>query len=145
LFSILNSRYRKLKKDISACYISGAPSKDSQILLDLACVSECKAHRVELEGAEIRGKKFFWEYWKGFESDPVFLEEYCKWMVPFRRHIKEGTLTDRSFRLVGSGVDAAALESAINEVLAAKQAFISSLEKLGSLIGADFGKMFNDM
>ena len=47
--------------------------------------------------------------------------------------IKQGTLTDRSFRLVGSGVDATALESAINEVLAAKQAFISSLEKLGSL------------
>ena len=42
LFSVLNSRYRKLKKEISACYISGAPSKDSQILLDLACVSECK-------------------------------------------------------------------------------------------------------
>ncbi|KKH94251.1 hypothetical protein EO95_16190 [Methanosarcina sp. 1.H.T.1A.1] len=146
LFSILNSRYRKLKKEISACYISGAPSKDSKILLDLACVSECKAHRLELEGAEVNGKKFFWEYWKGLESDPVFLEEHCRWMIPFRRHIKEGTLTDRSFRLVGGGVDAIALESAINEVLAAKQAFLSSLEKLGSLIGADFGKMFgNDM
>lgn len=145
LLSILNSKYRKLKKEISACYISGAPSKDSKILLDLACVSECKARRTELEGAEISGKKFFWEYWKGFESDPVLLEDYCKWMVPFRRHIKDGVLTDRSVRLVGSGVDSVSVESAVNEVLTAKEAFILSLEKLGTLIGADFGKMFGDI
>lgn len=145
LLSVLNSRYRKLKKDISACYISGAPSKDSRILLDLACVSECKARRAELEGAEISGKKFFWEYWKGFESDPALLEDYCKWMVPFRRHIKEGVLTDRSVRLVGSGVDARSVESAVTEVLAAKEAFMLSLGKLGNLIGADFGKMFDDI
>lgn len=145
LLSVLNSRYRKLKKEISACYISGAPSKDSKILLDLACVSECRARRTELEGAEISGKKFFSDYWKGFESDPVLLEDYCKWMVPFRRHIKEGILTDRSVRLVGSGVDSISVESAVNEVMAAKEAFVLSLEKVGSLIGADFGKMFGDI
>jgi superfamily I DNA and/or RNA helicase/very-short-patch-repair endonuclease len=145
LLSIFNSRYRKLKKEISACYVSGAPSKDSRILLDLACVSECKAHRAELEGAEISGKKFFSEYWKGFESDPILLGDYCKWMVPFRRHIKDGILTDRSVRLVGSGVDAASIESAVNEVMATKEAFILSLEKLGTLIGADFEKMFGDI
>ncbi|WP_269849616.1 hypothetical protein [Methanosarcina horonobensis] len=145
LLSVLNSRYRKLKKEISACYISGAPLKDSKILLDLACVSECKARRAELEGADISGKKFFWEYWKGFESDPALLEDYCKWMVPFRRHIKEGILTDRSVRLVGSGVDAGSVEFTVNETLAAKEAFILSLEKLGTLIGADFEKMFGDV
>jgi len=144
LFGILNSRYRKLKKEISACYTSGAPSKDSQILLDLACVSELKARRQELEGAEIPGKQFFGEYWKGLESDPVLLEEHCRWMAPFRRYIKEGTLTERSVRLVGGGVDAVSIGSAINESLAAKQAFLSSLEKLGPLVGADFGKMFGN-
>jgi superfamily I DNA and/or RNA helicase/very-short-patch-repair endonuclease len=145
LLSVLNSRYRKLKKEISACYISGAPSKDSKILLDLACVSECKARRTDLERAEVSGKKFFWDYWKGFESDPALLEDYCRWMVPFRRHIKEGILTDRSVRLVGNGVDAGSVESAVNETLEAKEVFILSLEKLGTLIGADFGKMFGDI
>ncbi|AKB20125.1 DUF4011 domain-containing protein [Methanosarcina sp. WWM596] len=141
-FGILSSRYRKLKKEISACYNSAVPSKDSQILLDLACVSELKARMQELEGAEMPGKKFFGEYWKGLESDPVLLEEYCRWMAPFRRYVREGTLTERSVRLVGGGVDATALESAINEVLTAKQVFLSSLENFGPLIGADFGKMF---
>lgn len=145
LLSVLNSRYRKLKKEISACYISEAPSKDSKILLDLACVSECKMRRAEIEGAEISGKKFFSDYWKGFESDPALLEDYCKWMVPFRRHIKGGILTDRSVRLVGSGVDQASVESAVNEVMASKDAFNISLEKLGTLVGADFGKMFGDI
>lgn len=145
LLSVFNSRYRKLKKEISACYISGAPLKDSKILLDLACVSECKARKTELEGAEISGKKFFWEYWKGFESDSALLEDYCKWIVPFRRNIKDGFLTDRSVRLVGSGVDPVSVESAVNDVLAAKEAFTLSLEKFGTLIGADYGKMFGDI
>lgn len=145
LLSVFSSRYRKLKKEISACYVSGAPSKDSRILLDLACVSECRAHRAELEGAEISGKKFFSDYWKGFESDPALLEDYCKWMVPFRRHIKDGILTDRSVRLVGGGVDAASIEYAVNEVLAAKEGFILSLEKIGTFIGANFEKMFGDL
>ena len=70
LLSVFSSRYRKLKKEISACYVSGAPSKDSRILLDLACVSECRAHRAELEGAEISGKKFFSITGRA-ESDPA--------------------------------------------------------------------------
>ncbi|AKB37659.1 DNA helicase related protein [Methanosarcina siciliae C2J] len=142
LFSVLNSKYRKLKKEISACYLSGAPSKDNRILLDLACVSELKAHRQELEGAELSGKKFFGDYWKGFESDPVLLEEHCRWLVPFRRLVREGAITDKSVTLIGNGVDAVSVEAAINEALEAKQAFLSSLEKFGPLIGADFGKMF---
>ncbi len=146
LFSVLNSRYRKMKKEISTCYLSGAPSKDSRILLDLACVSELKARKQELEGAELPGKKFFGDYWKGLESDPAMLEEHRRWVVPFRRLIREGALTDRSVRIVGNGVDAVSVEVAINEVLEAKQAFLSSLEKFGPLIKADFGKMFgNDL
>ena len=146
LLKIINPRYRKLKKDISSCYISGTPSQDSKILLDLACISECEAHRLELEGAEAKGKKYFWEYWKGFESDPALLDEYSRWIVPFRKYIKEKIFTDRSIRLVGNGTDREALESAINEVMAAKQAFLISLEKVGMRIGADFGKMFgNDL
>ncbi|MDI9394394.1 MAG: DUF3320 domain-containing protein [Euryarchaeota archaeon] len=145
LLSIFNSRYRKLKKEISACYISGAPSKDSRILLDLACVSECKARRTELEEAEISGKKFFLEYWKGFESDSALLEDYCKWIVPFRRNIKDGFLTEMAVRLLGSGVDPVSIESAVNDVLSAKEAFTLSLEKFGTLIGADYGKIFGDI
>ncbi len=67
-------------------------------------------------------------------------------MVPFRRHIKDGILTDRSVRLVGGGgVDAASIEYAVNEVLAAKEGFILSLEKIGTFIGANFEKMFGDL
>lgn len=146
LLKIINPRYRKLKKEISACYISGVPSQDSKILLDLTCISECEARRLELEGAEAKGKKYFWEYWKGFGSDPALLDEYGRWIIPFRRYIKESIFTDRSIRLAGNGVDRAALESAIKEVTAAKQTFLTSLEKVGVRIGADFGKMFgNDL
>ena len=141
---VLNPKYRKLKKEISSCYISGAPSQDSKILLDLACLSECEAHRLELESAEAKGKKYFLDYWKGFESDPVLLDEYARWIFPFRRYLKEGIFTDRSFRLVGAGVDGAALESAASGVLAAKQIFLNSLEKFRGRINADFGKMFGN-
>ncbi len=46
---VINPRYRKLKKEILSCYISGAPTQNNRILLDLACLSECKACRQELE------------------------------------------------------------------------------------------------
>ena len=138
----ISPRYRKLKKEILSCYISGAPSQNNRILLDLACLSECKACRQELERAGAKGKKYFLGYWKGIESDPALLDEYCRLIPPFRKHLKESIFTDRSFELIGSGVDSAALESAINEVAAAKQAFLQSLEKVGIGIEADFGKIF---
>ena len=121
---IINPKYRKLKKEISSCYISGAPSQNNRILLDLACLSECKACRLELENAEAKGKKYFGDYWKDFESDPALLEEYCRWITSFRKYIKENIFTDKSFKLIENGVDRAALESAINEVTAAKQVFL---------------------
>ncbi|MCQ1536433.1 DUF3320 domain-containing protein [Methanosarcina sp. KYL-1] len=141
LLKQLNPKYRKLKKDITACYAFGAP-KDSQILLDLACLSECETRRFELEGAQSKGKKYFGEYWKGFESDPVFLEEYGRWIIPFRKYVKEGVFTDRVFKLVTGGVEEGKFEPAINEVLEAKKAFLDSLENFGARVGADFTKMF---
>ena len=91
LLKLLNPKYRKLKKEISACYISGTPFRDSKILLDLACLSEYEACRLELENSDAKGKKYFGDYWKGFESDPALLEEYSQMdnslpEVPERRH-----------------------------------------------------------
>ena len=65
-------------------------------------------------------------------------------LLPFRKYIKENIFTDRSFKLIENGVDRDALESAVNDVTAAKQAFLKSLEKVGLRIGANFGKMFGD-
>ncbi|MDQ1251821.1 MAG: hypothetical protein QG646_932 [Euryarchaeota archaeon] len=138
----INPRYRKLKKEIISYYISGIPSNDNRILLDLACISECEACRQELESAGTKGKKYFLDYWKGIESDPILLDEYCKLIPPLRKLLKENLFTDRIFKLVSSGIDDAALESAINELAAAKQTFLQSLEKVGNRIEADFGKMF---
>jgi superfamily I DNA and/or RNA helicase/very-short-patch-repair endonuclease len=135
-------RYWKLKKEILSCYVSGAPSQNNRILLDLACLSECKACRQELERAGTKGKKYFLDCWKGIESDPALLDECCRLIPPFRKHLKENIFTDRSFKLIGNGVDSAALESAINEVEAEKQVFLQSLEKVGIRIKADFGKIF---
>ena len=89
-----------------------------------------------------KGKKYFSDYWKGFESDPALLDEYCKWITPFRKFIKKSIFTDRSFKIIGSGVDRSVLESAIKEVTVAKQTFLQSLQKVGVHIEADFGKMF---
>ena len=144
LLKLLNPKYRKLKKEISACYISGTPFRDSKILLDLACLSEYEACRLELENSDAKGKKYFGDYWKGFESDPALLEEYSQWIILFRKYLKEGILTDRSFRLIGAGIDRIALESAASRVLAAKQEFLESFNKVGVRIGADFGKMFGN-
>ncbi|MGB9939265.1 DUF3320 domain-containing protein [Methanosarcina sp.] len=146
LLKLLNPKYRKLRKEISACYLSGAPFRDSKILLDLACLSEYEALRLEFENSNAKGKKYFGDYWKGFESDPVLLEEYSRWIILFRKYLKEGILTDRSFRLIAAGIDSAALESAASRALAAKQEFLESFKKAGARIGADFGKMFgNDL
>jgi len=142
LLKLLNPKYRKLKKDISACYISGVPFRDSKILLDLACLSEYKALRLELKISDAKGKKYFGDYWKGFESDPALLDEYSQWIILFRKYLKEGILTDRSFRLIEAGIDSAALESAASRVLAANQEFLESFKKVGVRIGADFGRMF---
>lgn len=142
LFKLLNPKYRKLRKEISACYRSGAPLRDSKILLDLASLSEYEACRLELENSNAKGKKYFADYWKGLESDPALLEEYSQWVIPFRKYLKEGILTDRSFKLIAAGIDNTALESAANRVLAAKQEFLESLNKVGIRIGADFSKMF---
>src|SRR5690606_38606479 len=91
-----------------------------------------------------KGKKYFGDYWKGFESDPILLEEYSQWIILFRKYLEEDILTGRSFKLIGAGIDNAALESAVSKVLTAKQEFLESLKKLGAHIGADFGKMFGN-
>ncbi len=144
LLKLLNPKYRKLRKEISACYLSGAPFRDSKILLDLACLSEYEALRLEFENSNAKGKKYFGDYWKGFESDPVLLEEYSQWIILFRKYLKEGILTDRSLRLIAAGIDSASIESAASRVLAAKQEFLESFKKAGARIGADFGKMFGN-
>lgn len=142
LLKFLNPNYRKLKKEITTCYAFGAPSKDSQILLDLSCLSECQTRKYELEAVGTKGKKFFGEYWQGFESDPARLEEYGRWIIPFRKYVSEGVFTDKVFGLVAAGVEAGEFEPALEAVLETKQAFMESLENFGSRIGADFGKMF---
>ncbi len=142
LLKFLNPKYRKLKKEISACYAFEAPSKDSQVLLDLSCLSECETRKYELEAAGAKGKKFFGEYWKGFESDPALLEEYGRWIIPFRKYVAEGVFTDKVFGLVTAGVEAGEFEPALEAVFETKKAFIEALGNFGSRIGADFGKMF---
>ena len=144
LLKLLNPKYRKLKKEISACYLSGVPFRDSNILLDLASLSEFKAHRLELESSDAKGKKYFGDYWKGFESDPILLEEYSQWIILFRKYLKEDILTEKSFKLIGAGIDSVALESAASQVLTAKQEFLESFKKVGARIGTDFGKMFGN-
>ncbi len=144
LLKLLNSKYRKLRKEISACYISGAPFRDSNILLDLASLSEYETHRLELENSHSKGRKYFEDFWKGLESDPATLDEYSQWILLLRKYLKEGILTDRSFRLIAAGVDSTAIEAAASRVLAAKQEFLETFKKAGVHIGADFGKMFGN-
>ncbi|WP_292387644.1 DUF3320 domain-containing protein [Methanosarcina sp. UBA5] len=141
LLKLVNLKYRKLKKEISACYISRVPFWDSNILLDLASLYKYKTLRLELENSGTEGKKYFGDYWKGFESDPTLLEKYSQWIILFRQYLKEGTLTDSSFRLIETGIDISALESAVIHVLAATQEFLEVFKRVGVRIGADFGKM----
>lgn len=139
---VVSPKYRRLKKEISACYISGVPSQDKKILLDLACISEFEAYRLEIEKTGKEGKKYFLEAWKGFESDPAFLEEYLKWIIPFRKYVRENVFAEKIFGLVIGGTDREALKNTINEVSAAKEAFLEALEKVRACIKADFEKMF---
>ncbi|AKJ38056.1 DUF3320 domain-containing protein [Methanosarcina barkeri] len=141
LIKLLNPKYRKLKKEISACYLSRVPFWDSKILLDLTGLSEYKTLRLELENSGAEGEKYFGNYWKGFESDPALLEEYSQWIILFQQYLKEGTLTDRSFRLIGLGIDSDTLESAASHVLDATQEFLETFKRVGIRIGADFGKI----
>jgi len=117
------------------------PFRDSKILLDLAGIFEYKTLRLELENSSAEGEKYFGNYWKGFESDPDLLEECIQWIILFRQYLKEGTLTDRSFRLIGLEIDSEALESAVSHVLDATQEFLKAFKRVGLRIGADFGKM----
>lgn len=144
LLKLLNPKYRKLKKEISACYISGVPFRDSKILLDLASLSEYETLRLELKNSDAKGKKYFGDYWKGFESDPVLLDEYNQWTILVRKYLQEGILTDRSFRHIESGIDNLAFESAVSCILASKQEFLESFKKVGIRIGADLEKMFSN-
>lgn len=141
LLKLLNPKYRKLKKEISACYLSRVPFWDSKIMLDLADLFEYKTLRLELENSGAEGKRYFGDYWKGFESDPALLEEYSQWIILFREYLKEGTFTESSFRLIVTGIDNEALESAASRVLDATQKFLEAFKRVGGRIGADFGKM----
>jgi superfamily I DNA and/or RNA helicase/very-short-patch-repair endonuclease len=139
---VIYPSYRKLKTEISSCYVSGGPSQNDRILLDLACLSEYKSCILELESNGAMGERYFPEHWKGLESDPAVLDEYGRWITSFRKNITEGIFTDKIFGLVVNGVDRAALESAIKGVMEAKKSFLRLIEKSGILIGADFGKIF---
>ncbi len=139
---VVSPKYRRLKKEISACYISGVPSQDKKILLDLACISEFETYRLEIEKAGKGGKKYFLDAWKDFESEPAFLEGYIRWIIPFRKYVRENVFTEKSFGLVTGGTDREALENAINEVDAAKEAFLEALGKIRACIKVDFEKMF---
>ena len=59
----------------------------------------------------------------------------------FHKHIKKRIFTDKIFVLIGKEADRLALESAINRVMETKKSFLRSIEKVGLLIGADFGKI----
>ncbi|HWR25168.1 MAG TPA: DUF4011 domain-containing protein, partial [Methanosarcina sp.] len=141
---LISPKYKKLKKEISSYYISEAPSQDRRILLDLACVSECKARRLELEASEKKGRKYFLDYWRGFESDPALLDEYSEWIIQFRKYVKESVFSEKSFGIIESGTDRESLETATNNVITTKKAFLKTFETVKVRIKADFGKMFGD-
>lgn len=143
-FKFVNPRYRKLKKELSFCYLSDVPSQDKRILLDLACVSECEVHRLELEKAEKEGKRYFLEYWKGFESDPALLEEYLRWILPFRKYLKDGIFTEKCSRLVSEGINRDAVRTAVDNITPEKKSFMEALGKIETCIHADFEKMFGN-
>ena len=54
---------------------------------------------------------------------------------------KEKHFRWQDFRTCRKGVDRLALESAMNRVMETKKSFLRSIEKVGILIGADFGKI----
>ncbi len=139
---VINPSYRKLKTEISFCYISGVPSQNDKILLDLAHLSRYRSCMLELESIGVNGERYFSEHWKGLESDPTILDEYLRWIISFRKNITEGVFTDKIYGLVENGVDRVALESEIKGVMEAKKSFLRLIEKIGILVGADFRKMF---
>ncbi len=143
---VIYPSYRKLKTEIPPATFQVCHLKTIEFFLILPVFLNINPADWSLKVMGQRVKDIFQNTGKALKVILLFWMSMAGWITSFRKNITESIFTDKIFGLVANGVDRAALESAIKGVMEAKKFIFRSIEKIGILIGADFGKIFgNDL
>lgn len=135
-FKLFNSRYRFVKRQISALYKDRPPKSAEMIVADLKQLVNCKALRDEIRGDEQAGHALFGSNWKADQSDPRMLRSFAEWIVSFRRQLLAEALTERAVDIVSTGVSQTEVEKVLGETEEATKQFAEQLAALFRRVGA---------
>jgi very-short-patch-repair endonuclease len=110
--SILDGRYRAIRRRWKAYRAPGNSSSLLEQVEDMRRVDRCLSDRRTLEGLDQRGAALFGALWKGEFSDEAALDRYIAWVVRFRTLFVRHHLPESVAHLAASpGFDAKAIRA----------------------------------
>lgn len=130
---VFSGRYRALRRQLAALYAGAAP-KPVQMIADLSRLAEHQSVCAALRG-DPRGRACFGARWLADRSDCAALRRFAEWIVVFRRELLAEALTRRAVELAAARIDATAIRTRIESLLAAAASCSTALRELAGALG----------
>ncbi|HEX9983587.1 MAG TPA: DUF3320 domain-containing protein [Thermoanaerobaculia bacterium] len=128
LFRIFSGRYRVLRRQIAAMYVTAVP-KTAQMVADLSRLVEHQSVRDALRG-DTRGRGLFGARWKSDRSDCAALRQFAEWLIVFRRELLGEALTRRAVEVASGRVDSATIHAHIERLGEAAKALRAVMQEV---------------
>lgn len=139
----LSGKYRKVKNEIDSHYLESPPQNDYEIIQDLESLKDLVNLKKQLHDYNEVAVKFFGSQWNLESSSVKDLTATARWIVQFRKLVKEQIITDKTMELVAQGINKEKIDQQENELLAENDYFSKSLEKLKITLNTHSHIIFN--
>ena len=143
---IFDNKFRRITTNLRRdCYQPSALSpKPNQIIDDLKQLVHYRSLQEDLKRMEKSAHTLFGKYWQGEKSDVKQLQQLAKWIVEFRKHLQEGTLTEKSVDIVNSKIppEQTSIIDKIKEVKTKEEIFVNQYDALLKQLSTDAVAIF---
>lgn len=133
----LTPGYWQARARVRDLYQGSPPRAPETLLEDLADLCKLQELTAEIEDRSDRGEALFGRRWDGVETDPAQLRGLARWLVPMRKALREGPLTEATAELVADGVEPGPIEEAIEATREALARFQTARTELFDLVDAE--------
>lgn len=149
ILRMFSPRYRKYKNKCKSLYKGTAPKKYLDILSDFNIACKAWKTREYIQKSKKEGESLFGSFWNAENSDLEVLSSFSKWVIPYRKMLKNGNLSRISADFVSHGIDGQEVDNISRAADKAYMQFSMNFESLLSRLNADstaiLGGAFNNV
>lgn len=147
MFRIFSGRYRALRKQLAALYLSSALSTAEMVVTIRRLVEYQRA--VTALRKDTRGAGFFGHRWRSNESDVPELRTFAQWLIAIRSELMANVLSEQSVELMASRLDVETVRTAVGSLSSSAANATEALQALFKRIAIEplqeFGKDLRDV